>query len=170
MILTKKDFLLLGERVGAFVKTVLLYNLKIAGHSLTNVLMDSILFHVEQEEQGIKVIFEMQDYGLILDKGTSPQRIPYTITKRGQGRGGTSKYIQGLILYARRRFGLDEKAAINAAFAIAKKQKRTGMRGSGWVTKSILEVEKELPKLIEEIVPKAIEAFFVEFNKFSKVP
>ena len=60
----------------------------------------------------------MDEYGLILNDGVKPNRIPY---QRGSGRGN-SKYITALKAYVRSK-GLPE----GVAYAIANKQKQEGM-------------------------------------------
>lgn len=95
------------------------------GHSLTGKTfntMRSVVFiegnTVVMEAHGSKVI-------AILNYGVTADRIPYS---PGAGSGQTtSKYIQGLKAYAKKRWGLSDKKALGAAFAIAHKQKEEGM-------------------------------------------
>ena len=72
----------------------------------------------------------MNDYGLTVDQGVTPDRIPYTPRKRGEGRGGTSKYIQGLLTFWLLK-GLSQKEALQAAFATANKHKQEGIPSRG---------------------------------------
>jgi hypothetical protein len=71
----------------------------------------------------------MLNYGLSLNDGIKPSRVPYTIPTPGRrgggknsGRRGGSKYIQGLIRWAKLKFRLNEKKARGMAFAVARKR------------------------------------------------
>ncbi|MCK4815658.1 hypothetical protein KA005_07810 [bacterium] len=66
----------------------------------------------------------MFPYGAIMETGTPSNKIPFS---KPTGRGGTSKYIQALIGYAKKRMSLPDQQAKQVAFAIAMKQKQEGM-------------------------------------------
>ena len=67
---------------------------------------------------------EGNDYINILNEGVSAGNIPYS----GNGGGGTSKYIQGLIEYVLQRgIATGRAEATRVAFAIANKQRKEGM-------------------------------------------
>lgn len=67
------------------------------------------------------------DYLIPVDLGVSASRIPF-----GQGGGGKSKYIQGLINWVSViKPGLSEKKKLSFVFAIAKTHKREGMPSRG---------------------------------------
>jgi hypothetical protein len=96
--------------------------LRAQGHYLTGSLERS--FTAEITEGNLTIIQGMAlGYGQILNDGVTPARIPFS---EPSGRGGTSKYIQGLFQFWRLK-GLNEKEALRAAFATAKIQKREGM-------------------------------------------
>jgi hypothetical protein len=92
------------------------------GHRLTGNLVNSFEQTITFVGGSIKAEVFVADYGLIIDGGVKPSRIPYN---RGSG-ARTSKYIEALIEYWRKR-GLNELAAKRAAFATAAKQKQEGM-------------------------------------------
>ncbi|RYZ61592.1 MAG: hypothetical protein EOP09_19770 [Proteobacteria bacterium] len=89
------------------------------GHSLTGATENSILGQVD----GTHAEGTMLDSGYIVNDGTTSKKIPFSGT---HGKGGTSKYIQGLINFFMLR-GLSEKEATGAAFATAKVQQKEGM-------------------------------------------
>lgn len=93
--------------------------IKAQGHSLTGALEASVNGKITETNTSCQIL----DYGHILDEGTSPSRIPFSGTT---GKGGTSKYIQGLVSFWQLK-GLSAKEALSAAFATAKVQKKEGM-------------------------------------------
>jgi len=94
------------------------------GHVLTGRLRDSIDFEIQETAGGIVARMEAEDYGLVMEFGVSSERIPYTIG--GGRRGGTSRYIQGLIRFWNLR-GVTGREGVRAAFATAVKHKREGL-------------------------------------------
>jgi hypothetical protein len=101
--------------------------LKAQGHYLTGKLHDSIKYEITQGVDAVVATMECEEYGLAMELGVAANRIPYS----GNGGGGTSQYIQGLITFFELR-GLQGREAIGAAFATANVQRREGMptRGS----------------------------------------
>ena len=85
-------------------------------HVLTGTLLNSIDFEIQQKPNLIEGLMMMQDYGQAIDQGIKASNVPYSANT---GRGGTSKYIQGLITFFRLK-GLDEDEAKSAAFATAR--------------------------------------------------
>lgn len=114
----------LTTKLFEFVTTLLTDELIRQGHKLTGALIESFEQRVRDEGDKISIDFLMLIYGRALNDGIPPERIPYT--PGGPKRGGTSKYIQGLIDFALKKFTLDKKVATGIAFAIAKKQKEKG--------------------------------------------
>lgn len=96
------------------------------GHFLTGTLNDSIQFEINATDQNVTGRLFGADYGVFMEFGVPAERIPF-----GGGRGGKSKYIQGLVRFFQLR-GLDDREALRAAFATARVHKREGMptRGS----------------------------------------
>lgn len=89
-------------------------------HTLTGAIKD-IDIEVEQVSDGWVLRGKMQHYAEYLDQGVPADRIPFS---GSTGRGGTSKYIEGLINFAELRGFNNPKSA---AFAIAYTQMREGM-------------------------------------------
>ena len=83
-----------------------------------------------------------------------------------------SKYIDGLTDFAKKRFGLNDKEAQSAAFAIAKKQKKEGMptknsfkfskngKRTGFIDDTIQNATPAIEKIIEE----SIFNFIINYN------
>ena len=94
------------------------------GHSLTGAFEQSLKAVVTQGDSIIIQIVTDKEYGVILNEGVPAANIPYS---GRSGKGGTSKYIQGLVEYAKRRMGASDKDAVSIAFAIANKHKEEGM-------------------------------------------
>ena len=93
------------------------------GHKLTGALIESFEDEITKQGDEISIEFLMLKYGLSLNDGIKPSKIPFS---KPSGRGGTSKYIQGLMRFARLKFNADKKRAKQIAFAIATKQKKEG--------------------------------------------
>jgi hypothetical protein len=108
------------ERIQGILRT----SLEERGHVLTGSLRDNILFDVKETPSSVSARMTVPDYGMVVEFGVRPERIPYT--PGGPKRGGTSKYIQGLIDYFEKR-GRDSKEAKQAAFATARVHSREGM-------------------------------------------
>ena len=121
-------FEILAKQIGGLIVDELRRQYRLQGHNLTGKLIASIEQKVTLTVTGAKVQVLIVDYGVIINNGTPASRIPYT---PGSGRGGTSKYIQGLQNFARLRMGLNAREALSVAFAIAKKQSKEGMPTKG---------------------------------------
>ena len=121
-------FEILAKQIGELIVDELRRQYRLQGHNLTGKLIASIQDKVTLTVTGAKVQVLIVDYGVIINNGTPASRIPYT---PGSGRGGTSKYIQGLQNFARLRMGLNAREALSVAFAIAKKQSKEGMPTKG---------------------------------------
>lgn len=99
------------------------------GHRLTGKAIRTMEFTVDVKN-GVGVgEIEMEFYAKFLERGVSRDRIPFS---GRSGRGGTSKYIQALADFFRKR-GVPEREVLRAAFATAHKHKREGVptRASG---------------------------------------
>ena len=90
------------------------------GHRHTGALIESMEGRVHGIKDGIEIVIKANKYAIYLDRGVKPSRIPY---RRGSGKK-TSKYIEGLIAYFKKKGVADPKGA---AFATARKQKEEGM-------------------------------------------
>jgi hypothetical protein len=103
--------------------------LRLQGHLLTGKLERS--FETVAEYNGGNLILEAYAAGYIevLENGVRTDKIPYDSSKVTGAK--TSKYIQGLKLFAMQRFGVGEKEGLSIAFAIAKKHEKEGMPSVG---------------------------------------
>lgn len=97
-------------------------SLEAQGHVNTGRLRDSIQYKLTKGFDFVLAQIECEDYGLAVEFGVSASRIPYG----GNGGGGTSQYIQGLIKFFQSK-GLQGRDAIGAAFATARTHAREGM-------------------------------------------
>jgi hypothetical protein len=98
------------------------------GHYMTGSLSKSVSHEQEITPDGVIIRFLLNDYGVPVNTGVVSSRIPYGTYTGAK----VSKYIQGLIRFAKIRFRVTEKQAKGIAFAIANKHKKEGMptRGS----------------------------------------
>ena len=98
---------------------------------------------------------------IILNYGVEAKRIPYTPRKRGQGKGGVSKYIQALLNWAANvKPSLSDSERKNFVFAVANKAKKEGHPTSGsyafskngrrkdWITFAIEVNDSKLQSII----------------------
>jgi len=126
--------------------------IELAGHVMTGSLKDSVAYEIE--ETGIKATINilLNDYGLALDGGVTPEDIPFDFIP--PYRGGRSQYIEGLARFARIKLGKnDPKEALAVAFAIANKQKQSGSPLAGpsqFIQKTIDATEQEIQAAVEE--------------------
>jgi len=143
------------------------------GHVLTGSLVNSMELRIVEGKDQVIGTISFQDYGAFVERGVPAPRIPFS---RSSGRGGTSKYIQGLIRFFQIK-GLPGNEAIRAAFATANKHKREGMptRASyrfssngartGFVTRRLAQAEPRIVARVSEDVERTIEIRI--FNLFT---
>ena len=117
-----------------------------------------------------RIDFLLNDYGMILNFGVEPERIPYTPNSGKK----QSKYIDALKKYVTKRMGKSGKEAERIAFAIAKKQKKDGMptkgsfkyskngRRTGAIDATLAESNDELTQLINNTFEQYIYFIFTE--------
>lgn len=94
------------------------------GHRMSGAWEESIATSFEQDNHIIGVA---KSYGVIVNYGVTPSRIPYGDSPTG---AKSSKYIQGLFDYFKAK-GYSDSKALSYAFATAKKQKKEGMSTIG---------------------------------------
>lgn len=145
-------------------------NLVAQGHKDTGKLLASIASRVQAFNGFYSLGIYFAKYGVYLDKGIKPGRIPFSTPT---GRGGKSQYIEALTQYAKRKFKITTlKEARSAAFAIAKKQKKEGSptrassrfsktgRRRFWFSGVVKEKEKDITQLLtkelRELIDKEI--------------
>ncbi|OED34703.1 hypothetical protein AB832_06940 [Flavobacteriaceae bacterium (ex Bugula neritina AB1)] len=133
------------------------------GHKLTGALIESFEGKVREQTDSLDLDFLMLVYGRALNDGILPERIPYTVG--GPPRGGKSKYIEGLIDFALKKFTLDKKRATSIAFAIARKQKEKGypLTGKiGFIDNVLSADSEEITNLIADYYEVTIQQLIEE--------
>jgi hypothetical protein len=133
------------------LKNEMKQQLKIAGHVMTGELSESIESRILSTITGRKIEIWLNSYGIALDQGVPPERIPFT---EPSGRGGRSLYIEGLQRFARIKLGVtDNRESLSIAFAIARKHKKVGMPVKGptqFIQKTLDATEADILKFAEE--------------------
>jgi hypothetical protein len=144
------------------------------GHDLTGAFVQGLSYEIVDN---IIYIYDTTNsgYGKILNAGVSADRIPFTTNSERSERGWekspfkTSKYIQGLVLYAKLRKGANDKDALSIAFAIAHTQKKEGMptkdsarfsktgKRTQFVEDATTDVDKIVEKYMDQFVNELIE-------------
>jgi len=156
----------LGEQVGEVVKKAVKQAFVMQGRTLTGALVNSIDYSVNATVTSAYIEFTLLDYGMILNYGVPANRIPYS---PGSG-AKSSKYIDGLKMYAKLRFNANDKEAERIAFAIARKHKKFGMpldKKTGAVEKGLEESKEEVEELINEALTQVINVLFL--SSFAEV-
>lgn len=137
------------------------------GHNLTGRLSNSVAADATEDADGWDIDFSHEKYGVYLDFGVRPDRIPYS-----PGSGARySKYIQALKDWVLARgIKTNDRAALRVAFAIARVQKREGMptRGSfrfssngrrkGWVQYPASSKENDIQQALYDFYENFIDA------------
>jgi hypothetical protein len=125
--------------------------LKIANHIMTGDLVESIESRILSTIEGRKIEIWLNSYGIALDQGVPPDRIPFT---EPSGRGGRSKYIEGLQRFAQLKLGVtDNRKSLGIAFAIARKHKKVGMPVKGptqFIQKTLDATEDDIIRFAED--------------------
>jgi hypothetical protein len=163
---TKDIYQRLGEQVGEVVKKAVKQAFIIQGRSLTGALVNSIDYSVNATVTSAFIEFTLLDYGMILNYGVPANRIPFS---PGSG-AKSSKYIDGLKMYAKLRFNANDKEAERIAFAIAHKHKKFGMPLDGKigaVQNGLDDSKDEVEELISEALTKVINVMFL--SSFAEV-
>ena len=139
------------ERLAEVLKQEMRTQLKIANHIMTGALSESIESRILSTIEGRKIEIWIEQYGIALDQGVPPDRIPFT---EPSGRGGRSKYIEGLQRFAQLKLGVsDNRESLSIAFAIARKHKKVGMPVKGptrFIEKTLDATEDEIKRFVEE--------------------
>lgn len=113
------------NELAIFVQNAIKDEIAQQGHRDTGKLIDSVSYEFEHDETEdvLRICFSWLKYGVYVDRGVKPQNVPF-----GGGTGKTSKYIQGLIAWAKRK-GFDKP--VSAAFAIAHTHRKEGIPSKG---------------------------------------
>jgi hypothetical protein len=147
----------LADDISLLAITVVANEWRAQGHELSGSAVKQMETVIREEIATIVIEGYVPDYMAINNSGVTAARIPYY---PGSGRK-TSKYIDGLIDYVKRRMGKSDKEAKGIAFAIASKHKLEGMPTKNSVIKhsktgrrtGFIEIalDKSSPKFIELI-------------------
>jgi hypothetical protein len=147
----------LADNISALAIEVIAMEWRAQGHELSGSAVKQMETVIREEIASIVIEGYVPDYMAINNQGVPSNKIPYY---PGSGRK-TSKYIDGLIDYVKRRMGKSDKEAKGIAFAIASKHKQEGMPTKNSVIKhsktgrrtGFIEIalEKSSPKFIELI-------------------
>lgn len=151
-------------------------NIDDQGHNLTGRLKGSFETVTRQTENTSEADILVEGYGQFVDQGVKAARIPYS---GRSGRGGKSKYIEGLKDFFIKR-GRGATEALRAAFATAAKHRREGMptRASyrfsrngkrlGIITDEIPGIETDLVQTVENTVAISLETAIIgKFRGFA---
>lgn len=118
---------------------------------MTGDLVESIESRILSTIEGRKIEIWLNSYGIALDQGVPPDRIPFT---EPSGRGGRSKYIEGLQRFAQLKLGVtDNRKSLGIAFAIARKHKKVGMPVKGpthFIQKTLDATEDDIIRFAED--------------------
>jgi hypothetical protein len=163
----------LADEISALAIQVIAMEWRAQGHELSGSAVKQMETVVRMEINTLVIDGLVPDYMAINNQGVPSNKIPYY---PGSGRK-TSKYIDGLIDYVKRRMGKSEKEAKGIAFAIASKHKKEGMptktsarfsktgRRTGFIE---IALEKNSPKfieLIENAITFSVEATIESYYK-----
>lgn len=133
--------------------------LRIAGHVMTGDLVQSVESQIQSTVTTATIEILLNSYGLSLDRGVPPERIPFT---EPSGRGGRSLYIEGLQRFAQLKLGVtDNRESLGIAFAIARKHKEKGMPIKGpteFINKTVKATDQDLQNFIEQWAADIFEA------------
>ena len=156
----------MNELINILSKTIfvaLAAQLDKQNHKLTGSLVESFEVKIKETADKLVIDFLMNNYGIYLNDGIPPSRIPYTPPP--PFRGGKSKYIQGLIRWAKLKFRYDEKRAQRVAFAVAAKHKKKGypLTAKGFINITLAAEADKIDAFVIDWVTEIFDDFFKEF-------
>lgn len=154
------------KSISEYLEAELKEELRQQGHVATGNLLKSIEVSGVLFGDGAVISVYYEDYGNPVDTGVSAQRIPF-----GGSRGGTSKYIQGLMQWVSVIKGYPVGSRQNKAmtFAVAHTHKKEGMpsRGSfrfskngrrtGWAERTVERSRARIAEILIEDTGRAID-------------
>ena len=163
----------LADDIGTLAMTVVANEWKAQGHNLTGSAVKQMETMVRMEINTLIIEGFVPDYMAINNEGVKSDRIPYY---PGSGRK-TSKYIDGLIDYVKRRMGKSDKEAKGIAFAIASKHKKEGMptkasakhsstgKRTGFIETALDKNSQKFIELIENAIKYSVEVTIESYYK-----
>ena len=108
----------LTKTIGELLVKAIRVELGLQGHKLTGKLIESIEYTASVTASGFVVSILGEDYIAPVNNGVPAANIPFS---GRSGRGGTSKYIQGLRRFAQIKFAASASKALSIAFAISRR-------------------------------------------------
>jgi hypothetical protein len=163
----------LADDISTLAIEVIAMEWRAQGHELTGSAVKQMETMVKFEINTLVIEGLVPDYMAINNEGVPSNKIPYY---PGSGRK-TSKYIDGLIEYAKKRMGKSDKEAKSVAFAIASKHKREGMptkasarfsstgKRTGFIEQALEKNSQKFIELIEASIRFSVEATIESFYK-----
>jgi len=163
----------LAKDISTLAITAVVNEWKAQGHNLTGKAISEIETIVKFQVNELQITGLVLDYMAINNQGVTADRIPYY---PGSGRK-TSKYIDGLIEYAKKRMGESDKEAKSIAFAIASKHKKEGMptrasarfsstgRRTGFIEIALEKNNAKFIELIENAIKYSVEVTVLSYYK-----
>ena len=163
----------LAKDISTLAITAVVNEWKAQGHNLTGKAISEIETIVKFQVNELQITGLVLDYMAINNQGVTADRIPYY---PGSGRK-TSKYIDGLIEYAKKRMGASDKEAKSIAFAIASKHKKEGMptrasarfsstgRRTGFIEIALEKNNAKFIELIENAIKYSVEVTVLSYYK-----
>lgn len=163
----------LADDISTLAIEVIAMEWRAQGHELTGSAVKQMETFVKFEINTLVIEGLVPDYMAINNQGVPANKIPYY---PGSGRK-TSKYIDGLIEYAKKRMGKSDKEAKSVAFAIASKHKQEGMptKGSvrfsttgkrtGFIEQALDKNSQKFIDLIEASITFSVEAMIESYYK-----
>ena len=163
----------LADDISTLAISVVATEWRAQGHELTGSAVKQMETMIRFEINTLVIEGLVPDYMAINNQGVPANKIPYY---PGSG-NKTSKYISGLIDYAKKRMGKSDKEAKSVAFAIASKHKREGMptKGSvrfsttgkrtGFIEQALDKNSQKFIDLIEASIRFSVEATIESFYK-----
>jgi hypothetical protein len=168
-----KELQKLADDISTLAISVVATEWRAQGHELTGSAVKQMETFVKFEINTLIIEGLVPDYMAINNQGVPANKIPYY---PGSG-NKTSKYISGLIEYAKKRMGKSDKEAKSVAFAIASKHKREGMptiksqkhsktgKRTGFIEIALEKNSQKFIELIEASIRFSVEATIESFYK-----
>jgi len=163
----------LGKDISTLAITAVVNEWKAQGHNLTGKAISEIETIVKFQVNELQITGLVLDYMAINNQGVTADRIPYY---PNSGRK-ESKYISGLIEYAKKRMGASDREAKSIAFAIASKHKKEGMptrasarfsstgRRTGFIEIALEKNNAKFIELIENAIKYSVEVTVLGYYK-----
>lgn len=163
----------LADDIGTLAMTVVANEWKAQGHNLTGSAIKQMETMVKFQINTLIVEGLIPDYMAYNNSGVKAEKIPYY---PGSG-NKTSKYIDGLMRYAKLRLGKSDKESKSIAFAIASKHKKEGMptkasvkysstwKRTGFIETALDKNSQKFIELIENAIKFSVEVTIESYYK-----